>query len=216
MCHNHRVANGRVEDSPSFHAQILNRRVRHWLSTSKQILKILFTIVFAHCVFAQTITTNWATTAPNIRQVGGKFYNVDRSVLFSDFDGKIQQVVNGGIIIHEYETQPIYQTESYGGVTTGNFLSGGTRQIKIGENVLKDRNIFISNYPVNLMNASSERLRGRAMRMGVTNISGETIAFYDYGKRGINPIYKTNSLEAVATNVAIPKAASELPNNQRD
>lgn len=144
---------------------------------------------------AQTVTTNWVMTAPNVREVGGKFYNVDHSVLFTNFSGECQSVESNGIIVHEYRTQGIYRTVGDSLTSSGNFLGasvGGAIQVKIGERVIVDKDIFIVNFPTNLQATTGSDQRGRAMRIGVTNINGSTIELLDFGMRHTYPVVKTN------------------------
>ncbi|HEY2082319.1 MAG TPA: hypothetical protein VGI88_06000 [Verrucomicrobiae bacterium] len=64
-------------------------------------MKLLIAILMPIAVSAQIVTTNWVMTAQNVREVNGKFYNVDHSVLFTNFYGECENVFDNGILIND-------------------------------------------------------------------------------------------------------------------
>src|SRR5690242_15333933 len=74
---------------------------------------ILFFLALAASASAQTnffITTNWITAASHFREVQGRLYNINKSILWHDFDDcECVTVLTNGVLVEEVSYKRSYE-----------------------------------------------------------------------------------------------------------
>jgi hypothetical protein len=149
---------------------------------------------------APTLTTN-VVAAASFRVVTGQLYNIERSVLWSNFTADYVQDVPDGILVQPFELKPIYQTNSTPGGTVGNFFFGTGGKSQVGYEKIVSRPIALRNFPEGLQKPSIGRVvRVRAMKIGTCEVDGESYELWDYGAPHILHIVRTNWSRASITN----------------
>ena len=72
---------------------------------------IYLCLLFSFKVEAQTVmVTNLVTAAPSFREVDGKLYNNQKSVLWEQKKSKVVQVEADHLIVDTYQEQVLYET----------------------------------------------------------------------------------------------------------
>jgi len=135
-------------------------------------------------VSAQTLTTNLVPAASSYRDVDGKLYNADLSVLWKTVEGKITQVLTNAIVLSGEKT--VYETHSLGpGPLTANQSVGGyappVSSVTREKQVPTHRVYFITNYPIALWPSLDKRVSVRAFPLGKIRYGDRTLEFLDYG-----------------------------------
>jgi len=123
----------------------------------------------------------------------------------------VENVYTNAILLNWSPKRSIYQTESYGGVSEGNFLSGGSTQVKVGEEYIFQKEILLVNYPTGGV-AQGQKLRFDAKLIGTTNFTGKTIELWDGGIIPKTPEQWEQMKEDEAKELA---AADQLVENQK-
>jgi hypothetical protein len=153
--------------------------------------------------FKTVLVTNQIEAIPTFREVDGRLYNTERSVLWTNFQGECLEIATNTIIISTFTMEPIYQaatTTEY--VPTGEFSPDKpvlvATKIKVGENKVLGRKIVLQNYPANLYAAVGETISFRAMKVGTSSYKDETLELWDYGTPHIVTVIKTNLVDVIS------------------
>ena len=147
-----------------------------------------FSIVIAACLAipagAQTVTTNWVEAPPNLREVNGKLYNIEKSTNWIPYyGGRCLEVLDDGILV---ETGP-----------EGNPYVGG-RDLSTLPRVPGGITVFLKNYPTNFPAAIGDHTKwGKVMSVGVELHEGQRVQTYDWGLPHRIAIIKTNAVTAL-------------------
>jgi hypothetical protein len=131
-----------------------------------------------------------SSDAPILRVVNGQPYNIRKSILWHDVEGKCLSVHEGGIILQTFSTNAVY--EQYHVSAPPNVAAGayapegayGPRKRLVSKELVPDKAIFVRNY---LVGAEGKNLRVPAMQAGTTNIDGHVIELWDCGTPYIPP-----------------------------
>lgn len=166
------------------------------------------TLLFSAAGYAQlgtnpapTLTTNTVVAAASYRVVTGQLYNIERSVLWSNFIADYVQNVPDGILVQPFQLRPIYTNYTTPGGTVGKFFFGGGGQTKVGDEKITSRPIVLRNYPAGLREpVEGQVVRVRAMKVGTSELGAETYELWDCGAPHILHIVRTNSLRSSTTN----------------
>jgi len=154
---------------------------------------------------APTISSNWITAAKEFREVDGKLYNINRSVLWHGHDGKFLKVSTNGIVVQMFTTEPVYQAattsrethNSWGGIS-GYRTVPTTVQVDTKE--VPDVKCCLRNYPKTLSPAVGQKAFFWAMKTGTTNVDDEMLELWDYGLPHIVMVVTTNNLPTLKAN----------------
>jgi len=144
-----------------------------------------------------TIRTNFITAAQSFREVNGKLYNSERSILWTNFQGECLKVLTNGLVISTFTMEPVYQMG-----TTTRFIPGvpgapGRHEIvpekvQVGENKVLGRKIILQNYPAGLFPAVGQSITFRSIRVGTSDFNGDTLELWDYGTPHVVMVVTTN------------------------
>ncbi len=173
-------------------------------------MKFLFAILgFVAVVFqtaAQTnnvevvVKTNIVSAVDWYRDVDGKLYNTQRSVLWKDFQGDILKVSTNGLVIQVFTMKPVLESSTrsiashnYMGQVTGYRTVPTTVQVDTEK--VPGQKFILRNYPVQLSAANGQEISFRAMRVGTTEYSGDTLELWDYGTQHKVAVISTNQLK---------------------
>src|ERR1043166_7169544 len=133
-------------------------------------MRTLLMLLLGLSARAQTnfdITTNWVTAHSSFRVVSNQLYNVDKSQLFSDFQGHILEILTNGVRIAKFTEKAIYARPKSDSLTSsGNFLGGSSRAsgpIKVGTKEIPDGIAIIYNYPTGPNSTVGSIAFGRAL-----------------------------------------------------
>ena len=166
------------------------------------------TLLFSAVGYAQLgtnptpiLTTNTVVAAAAYRVVTGQLYNIQRSVLWSNFMADYVQDVPDGILVQPFELRPIYRTNTTPGGAVGDFFFGSGGKTTVGYEKILSRPIVFRNYPEGLQNPNAGQVvRVRAMKVGTCELGAETYELWDCGAPHILHIVRTNSVRALQTN----------------
>lgn len=146
----------------------------------------------------KTITTNVVTAAEWFRNVNGQVYNIQKSVLWKDFDGDVLELATNGLIVQTFTTEPIYgastrsvDVHDYMGRVSGRRIV--PTKIEVGLKKNPQQKLLLLNFPTNLPSGSGQTISFRAMRIGTTNQSGGNFEIWDYGIPHRVAVVSTNS-----------------------
>ena len=172
---------------------------------------LAITLLFSAAGYAQlgtnlapTLTTNTVVAAASYRVVTGQLYNIERSVLWSNFIADYVQSVPDGILVQPFQLRPIYTNYTTPGGTVGKFFFGGGGQTKVGDEKILSRPIVFRNYPASAglrQPVAGQVVRVRAMKVGTSTPDAETYELWDCGAPHILHIVRTNSLRSSTTNL---------------
>ncbi|HZF01037.1 MAG TPA: hypothetical protein VE344_03995 [Methylomirabilota bacterium] len=98
----------------------------------------------------------------------------------------VENVYGNSILLNWSPKRDITRTESWGGASEGNFMSGGSTSVKVGEEYIFQKEILIVNYPIDGV-AEGQKLNFEAKQIGTTNFLGKTIELWDAGYMTITP-----------------------------
>ena len=170
----------------------------------KKIMAVLALIMvaFGWRVEAQAnlvpvIRTNLITAAPSFREVNGKLYNSERSVLWTNFQGECLKVLPNGILIQTFTTEPVYEASTRS-IDSHNYLGQVTSSrivpttVQTGTKEVPSLKFFLCNYPTNKNPADGETISFRALRTGTIDCNGETLELWDYGTPHVVMVVTTN------------------------
>lgn len=138
--------------------------------------------------------TNWVTAAPWFREVDGKLYNTQQSILFKPFQGQCVSILTNGIVLQQMHQEAIMRTDRYG---NGNFLTSTESYVKIGERTVYGEKIFIENFPIDLNTTVGSQKNGMAMPVGRCQINGENLVVWDYGAPHRVMVVTTNEIKTL-------------------
>ena len=155
--------------------------------------------------FAPSIRTNFVTAAQSFREVDGRLYNSERSVLWTNFQGECLKVLTNGLAISTFTMETIYQA-----ATTTEFRHRGfdatpgtpvlvATQVPVGERKVPGRKIILRNYPAELFPAVGQSITFRAMKVGTSDFDEDTIELWDYGTPHVVMVVTTNYPRAFKT-----------------
>lgn len=146
---------------------------------------------------APVIRTNFITAAKSFREVNGKLYNSERSILWTNFQGECLKVSASGLAISTFTMEPVYQMG-----TTTRFVPGvpgapgrhevDSKKFIVGENKVPGRKIVLRNYPAELFPAVGQSITFRAMLVGTSDFNGDTLELWDYGTPHVVMVMTTN------------------------
>jgi hypothetical protein len=146
---------------------------------------------------APVIRTNLIIAAESFREVNGKLYNTERSILWTNFQGECLKVLPNGLLVQTFTTEPVYEATTTS-VATHNYMGGitGYRQVpttvQTGTKEVPSLKLFLRNYPANKNLADGEAISFRALRIGTTDYNGERLELWDYGTPHIVKVLTTN------------------------
>lgn len=156
--------------SPAVAPIVLGRN--HLIIAIVLIVMIILSAVFL--AKAQVAATNLITAAPNFREVDGKLYNIEKSVLWMDFSGRVYGVASNIIIIGRGYIGRLDSHES----------------LVEGVNLVQGRKVAIRNCTNGI--AVGDQIKGRAMKVGVWDNSGSVLQLWDCGLPHRVAVLKTN------------------------
>jgi hypothetical protein len=147
---------------------------------------------------APVIRTNQITAAENFREVNGKLYNSDRSVLWTNFQADCLRVSTKELLLSTFTMNPVYDV-----VATTKIVHRGIyddigeprlvpEQVKVGDQKVSGKKIILQNYPPELFPAVGQVLNFRAMRIGTSSSYGDTLELWDYGTPHVVMVLTTN------------------------
>jgi hypothetical protein len=172
-----------------------NRSYSAWGETRsiRIVGAILCLVVLAFAARSQT--TNLILAAPNFRESGGILYNVDRSVLWTNFTGDCLAVSNGVTVIQTFSMEPIMQASTRTEWRSDAFGNGRDvivpTTIRTGERKVPGRKIALLNFPPDRATTGAT-VAARAIRIGTTSIEGMPLELWDYGMPHIVPVARTH------------------------
>jgi hypothetical protein len=147
------------------------------------------------------LTTNAVAAASSYRVVTGQLYNIQRSVLWSNFTADYVQDVTDGILAQPFELRPVYRTNTMPGGTVGAFFFGTGGKTISGYEKVFSRPIVLRNYTAAIQDSSvGQVVRVRAMKVGTSGLGAETYELWDCGAPHILHIVRTNWPPSSATN----------------
>ncbi len=146
--------------------------------------------------------------SPWLREVNGELYNARFSTNFTEILAVVEQVYTNGIQLYWAPRKPVYRTLPNGGVTSVNFISGGASRIKVGEEVLFQKEILLVDYPTNRV-AAGQKLATYAMQTGTTNFAGSTMELWDCGSPPGPDLVKQVETEAAQEQSLLEKERKE-------
>jgi hypothetical protein len=162
------------------------------------------------------VTTNWVTATPSFREVNGRLFNTQRSILWKDIQGKIIKMLPGKLVVATFTTEPIYQAVAADEFVPG--VPGGSghhilspRNVVVGEKTIPGPSIVIANYPAALSPADGQTISCRALEVGTFDYGDSTLGLWDYGKPHVVMVLTTNippELKAEAKQAAIARAVA--------
>jgi hypothetical protein len=150
---------------------------------------------------AETIlTTNLVLAAPSFREVDGKLYNIDKSVLWKNFDRhECLTVHTNGIVVEEVTFKRIYAPPASVDrlQSTGNFLGSARNALPparrlISEERIPGKKYFLRNYPLKRP-AIGDKTSIKALYVGTVDYGSETLEMWDCGTPHWVSVVKTNS-----------------------
>ena len=167
----------------------------------KTVLPIL---VLALSAFADEVVTNYVTAHPDFRIVDSKLYNRSKSVLWKDFKARVMTTNAAGVIARTFEEHRIYappQRLPVDDLSRIGLFSSLDMPLPLPPRLLSveevdGQNILLKNWPSDCgALATGDKIIFRAMRTGVTNCGGESLAVYDYGTPNVVTVVRTNRVK---------------------
>ncbi len=150
----------------------------------------------------EVLVTNYVQAVPWFREVKGKLYNTDRSLLWQKIEGKCLKVLPAGLLIQGYTNEPVFESSTRS-IPSHNYLGRVTSSrivpttIQVGTREIPTLKCFLNNYPKHLSPAAGQKISFRALRTGTIDYKGETLELWDYGTPHMVAVIKTNQVNEV-------------------
>jgi hypothetical protein len=177
----------------------LQQRERQTMKLKIQIIFTAIVATFGWRVLAQTnvapvILTNLIRAPDSLRDVNGRLYDINESVLWKTMDGDFLKISTKRIVLSTFTMEPIYQATT---VTERmhpdrDYLHASdarnderlvAKKVQVGDKKVPGKKIILLNYPANLYPADGQTVSFRAMRIGTSDYNGDTLELWDYGTK---------------------------------
>ena len=158
----------------------------------------------ARQIYLAAEATRIAKIPNQYRVFGGRIYNLKfNSGGLERISADVEHIYTKAIQFHWKETRGIFERHSYGGVASGNMMSGGVVSHQVGNETVFEKQIIVLNYPATNV-AEGQKLDFSAMKIGTTNFNGSILELWDCGVETDTP-----PPEEIAAKAAQEKAKAE-------
>jgi hypothetical protein len=173
------------------------RQTERFLTPLAASVALVMLAAFSLQAVAQTnsapvFATNFVAAVPWFREVNGKLYNTEQSVLFKNLEGKCLKVGTNGLLIGLQE--PIWgRMDSLPSWQDGDEYMGmnPSQQVRVGDRdtgkVIVLKNYFQTENP-----AVTQELSFKAMQTGTINYNGDILELWDCGMPHVVMVVTTN------------------------
>jgi hypothetical protein len=178
-------------------------------SAEKFALALFWAI--ASTALADEVVTNYYAAHPDWREVDGRLYNRAKSIVWTNLVGRLAGRNGQLVIVETVEEHRVYGPpvrERGDALAEIGALSEAAMHASpisptprlISREEVAGPMVVVKNPPPEWVKcANGDRLNFKALRVGVTNVNGQTLAIYDFGKPHIVQVVRTNK-----TNLAKP------------
>lgn len=155
-------------------------------------------IICAIGILAISSTAQPVETPEPLWVVNGQIYNVYKSQLWHEMDGKIEKIQSDSVLVQTYKIEAITQSfdeihrsigmvDPAGGyhyeIGPDGIYHYETKTVDVGTKEVPGRNIVIRNYPANDGPAIGKKFHFYAMQVGTTNFNGQQLELWDLGTK---------------------------------